>query len=360
MTHFSKSFAVAIAAAISLVAPAANAVEAVSTVELNVRTGPGSGFGILDTLDPGELVNTTECTESGWCYIQQDGPDGWVYSSYLTVPSTGGGGGGSGSDCELRLTLGPGGPKLEVVCSTPTPPPPTPTPTPTPTPPPVGDEVCFYRDAGYSGPSFCYAATGTLNSLNAAWNDRISSVRVFGSAKARMCVDTNLGGYCRDVTVDTPALGPFLNDKVSSLRVYTGFGGVIPTPLPIPLPTPIPVPTPPVTYKTGGLDIPSSFQFDLDNGSVGAGGADLWYHAITATNRRLEVRNGAQIARGDGSNRGFAGCSTEAFSSAPVPFAQLAVGTYVCVKTNQGRISQFRVNGVTPTSLKIGFTTWAN
>ena len=39
----------------------------------------------------------------------------------------------------------------------------------------------------------------------------------------------------------------------------------------------------------------------------------------------------------------------------------VAVGTYVCVKTNQGRISEFRMNhisGGSPKKLKIGYTTW--
>jgi len=37
------------------------------------------------------------------------------------------------------------------------------------------------------------------------------------------------------------------------------------------------------------------------------------------------------------------------------------VGTYVCVRTNEGRYSQFRVNQFTPGyphTLKIGYTTW--
>jgi hypothetical protein len=36
------------------------------------------------------------------------------------------------------------------------------------------------------------------------------------------------------------------------------------------------------------------------------------------------------------------------------------VGSYVCVKTNQGRISQFRLNGYSGTTMNLGYTTWAN
>lgn len=331
------------------------ATDAVATVELNVRTGPGSDFGVLDTLDTGELVNTTECTDSGWCYVEQDGPDGWVYSSYLTAPTPPGG--GATQNCELRLTLSGGTPKLELVCETPEPP---------PAPAPSGDEACFYLEANFQGPYFCYGA-GELASLNAGFNDQISSVKLNGNARARICMDTNLSGFCRIVTSDTPVLGVLMNNQVSSLRVFTDSGApsVSPAPLPVPMPLPMPIPiplgqTPPQTYRSGTLNIASSFTADLDGGNVGGAGADLWHHAINAAVRRLEPMGDAALARGDGSNRGYAGCREAAFSADPVPFAELTEGTYVCVRTDQGRIAQFRVNGYTGTTLRIGFTTWDN
>ena len=43
-----------------------------------------------------------------------------------------------------------------------------------------------------------------------------------------------------------------------------------------------------------------------------------------------------------------------------VPLADIPPGTYVCAKTDQGRISQFRINGFAGTTMKLGYTTWAN
>jgi len=338
---------------------AASAVEATATVQLNVRTGPGTSFGVIDTLDPGELVNTTECQASGWCYIEQAGPNGWVSSNYLqAVPPPAPPGSGT-PDCQLRLTLGGGGqPTLELICG-PTPGTPTPPPPPPP-PPPSGDEACFYRDANFQGPHFCYAP-GELNSLNSTFNDRISSVRLNGNVNAKLCVNNNLGGYCATITSNAPVLGALINNRASSLRVYTpGTPGVI-VPIPLPIPTPIPIPLPPVipgTFKSGLISIPSSFTANLDTGATGGAGVDIWHHAINAAVRRLEVRNGAKLALGDGSNRGYSGCNSASFSSNPIPFASLTIGTYVCAKTNAGRISQFRVNGYDGTTLEIGFTTW--
>ena len=63
---------------------AAFAMEAETTTTLNIRTGPGSAYVVLDTLGAGEVVQVDECQSNGWCMIYHDGPDGWVSSRYLT------------------------------------------------------------------------------------------------------------------------------------------------------------------------------------------------------------------------------------------------------------------------------------
>jgi hypothetical protein len=129
------------------------------------------------------------------------------------------------------------------------------------------------------------------------------------------------------------------------------------------MPVPLPVPTPgatPVTHSTGPLSVPQTYVFDLDAGGVGGEG-DIWFHAVTNTQLYLEPRDGAQMAVGDRSNRGFAGCSAASFSTARVALSAVPVGSYVCVRTNEGRISQFRVNAVcsgSPKTLSLGYTTW--
>jgi len=139
-------------------------------------------------------------------------------------------------------------------------------------------------------------------------------------------------------------------------------GGFECTPRVIVRPVPIPRPTPnPVTHSTGPLSVPQSYTFDLDNGTVGAVGADIWFHAVTNTELYLEPRSGAQMAVGDRTNRGFAGCSSESFSANRVALGAVPVGSYVCVRTNEGRISQFRMNAISsgsPKTLTLGYTTW--
>lgn len=336
---------------------AASAVEAVATTWLNVRSGPGPGFSVLSTLAPDKVVDVTECQDNGWCYVVHDGPSGWVSSTYLAAPPAAGGG-GDNSDCRLNLTLTPGGPKLELICGagSVTVPLPGTTP-PEPPEPPVGDQACFYLDVNYGGQEFCYGV-GTLNSLNATFNNRISSVRLMGVAKARLCDNTNMGGPCLNVAADLPALPVVINDMASSLAVYTGnWLDMVPIPLIPVLPV---LPLLPVTHSTGSIDLHQTFTANLDNGSVGGAGVDIWYRAVTAAEKYIAPRNGAQLALGDGSNRGFAGCRIASYSGAEIPLGSIPVGTYVCVKTSEGRTSQFRVNGFAGTTMRLGYTTWTN
>lgn len=54
-----------------------------ATASVNVRSGPGTSYRVVDTLYPGEQVNIETCRSNGWCLIEHSGPDGWVSSRYL-------------------------------------------------------------------------------------------------------------------------------------------------------------------------------------------------------------------------------------------------------------------------------------
>lgn len=145
------------------------------------------------------------------------------------------------------------------------------------------------------------------------------------------------------------------------LALLAAIGKMVEDDDPAPAPAPAPLPVTPVTYSTGPLVIPQTWLADLDEGHVDSTGADIWIEAETASLLYVTPRNGAKIAVGDRSNRGFDGCSAASFSSARVSLADIPVGSYVCAKTNEGRISQFRVNaisGISPKNLSLGYTTW--
>lgn len=330
---------------------AALAVEAAAKSAVNVRTGPGKTFSVIDQLTAGEVVTIKECAPSNFCFVEHSGPDGWVSANYLVpvedepdedVEE----GSGSNPDCSFGFNVGPDGPSLSINCGDgpvmPPPPPPEPE-----------DEpgACFYTGSNFNGQKLCMGI-GIRNALNATFNDKISSVELVGGARARLCDGPNLTGYCRNVNSDTAPLVPQINNKASSLTVFVGA-----PPLPLPPPPP---PVVPVTFSTGPIDLPQTWSANLDNGAVGGAGTDIWYEAVTNVEKYLTPKGSARLALGDGTNRGYAGCASEDFSADRVPLGDMPPGTYVCAKTDQGRISQFRVNGFAGTTMKLGYTTWAN
>jgi len=117
----------------------------------------------------------------------------------------------------------------------------------------------------------------------------------------------------------------------------------------------------PRTFATGALDVPQTYLFDLDRGAVSRTGADFWFQAETAALLYLVPQNGARIGVGDRTNRGAAGCAVARMTTDRVSLRDMPVGSYICARTGEGRVTQFRVNAISggsPKKLSIGFTTW--
>jgi uncharacterized protein YraI len=55
-----------------------------ATTNVNVRSGPGTGYSAVDTLRRGERVDVAGC-RGGWCFVEKAGPDGWVSVNYLNA-----------------------------------------------------------------------------------------------------------------------------------------------------------------------------------------------------------------------------------------------------------------------------------
>ncbi len=115
-------------------------------------------------------------------------------------------------------------------------------------------------------------------------------------------------------------------------------------------------------FSTGTVAIPQTYMIDLDTGALTtSNNADVWFQAVTATQLLLKPINGAQLAVGDKSNRGYDGCSAESFGTGAVSLLSLPPGSYVCAATGDGRVSQFRIVGLTaavPKKLTINYVTW--
>jgi len=84
---------------------------------------------------------------------------------------------------------------------------------------PPREGACFYEDANFHGKSFCVPRGATYTSLPSGFNDRISSIRVFGS-EVRLFQDRNFSGRSKEVRKDTKDLRGEWRDTVSSIRVF--------------------------------------------------------------------------------------------------------------------------------------------
>lgn len=79
--------------------------------------------------------------------------------------------------------------------------------------------ACFYEDVNFQGQYFCAPRGATFTALPRGFNDRISSIRVFGS-EVRLFQDRDFGGRSTEIQRDVPNLRGNWRDNVSSIRVF--------------------------------------------------------------------------------------------------------------------------------------------
>jgi hypothetical protein len=86
--------------------------------------------------------------------------------------------------------------------------------------PPRGGQVCFYEDSNFRGQSFCMRSGETIYNLNGPWNDRISSMQVFGYVEVSLFADSDfrrpMGTFNQSIYNFADGIG---NDMVSSIQV---------------------------------------------------------------------------------------------------------------------------------------------
>jgi len=221
--------AVACAAAVVFLPATASAAPATATTSVNVRSGPGTSFGVVDTLRAGQTVEVLGC-RSGWCYVEKSGPDGYVSSSYLR---RGGGGGGATFEPNFNLSfnfpsgggISIGTDGVNIGIGRPGPGPGRPGPGfPGPGPGPgfpggggsLPGDVCFYSEANFRGDRFCADEGDSIRFLG-RWDDRISSIRNPDRYDVTVCADAGFRD-CRTYRTDARSLGGF-DDEISSIRI---------------------------------------------------------------------------------------------------------------------------------------------
>jgi uncharacterized protein YraI len=89
---FARKSLLAVAAVIAgllLPAQAMAQFEAYTRVDLNLRVGPGTGYGVIDVIPYGDPVDVLGCLDGvEWCDVEWYGLRGWVAAYYLVQPGT--------------------------------------------------------------------------------------------------------------------------------------------------------------------------------------------------------------------------------------------------------------------------------
>lgn len=211
LLNIATGVAVAATAAVVFL-PAAYAAPGTITSNVNVRSGPGTNYAVVDTVRRGTQVDVQQC-QGSWCYIAKSGPDGWVSSTYLTAA------GGSPVNPQqpglsFGFSTGPGGPTINFgIGQQPQVQPPRP---PVIQPVPTFGEVCFYDRTNYRGTSFCMESGDSIRDLG-QWTDRISSLDNADGLSVQVCSEPSYRN-CRTYTTGASSLGDF-DDYIASIRV---------------------------------------------------------------------------------------------------------------------------------------------
>ena len=198
------------AAVVLLSTAAAFAQPGVATGNVNVRTGPGTGYSKVGTLSTGEYVDVKDC-QGSWCFVDRNsGTDGWVSANYLK-PVAQPAPGPSEPDIPFNfgVTVGPGGPSFSFGIGD------APLPPLDPPPAPATPKVCFFKSSNFAGGSFCVSPGDSNPILAGSWNDSISSISVQGGAQVTVCKNFNYGGSCATIVTSKPSLSSY-NNAISS------------------------------------------------------------------------------------------------------------------------------------------------
>ena len=102
-----RTIAIAMLISVLLVIPAFAENATVTASDVNFRSGPGTGYSILDCLPKGASVTVTDRSNSSWYAVNYNGRDGFMSSMYLSVQADNSGeNGGADSHCGRRSSAG--------------------------------------------------------------------------------------------------------------------------------------------------------------------------------------------------------------------------------------------------------------
>ena len=219
LLNFVTGAAVAAAAALVFL-PAAQAAPGVVTSNVNVRSGPGTNYAVVQAIPGGTAVDVQRC-DGGFCYVEGRRVSGWVSAQFLSAGGRPVNPGNPGVSFGFSVG-GPGGPNINIGVGNgnngpfpgngPGPRPPRP---PVYQPPMADAEVCFYDRTRFRGDSQCFSEGESVRDLG--YDSEFQSMDNPDGLDVQLCSSRNFRN-CRTYTTSASSLGDFGYDIVS-LRV---------------------------------------------------------------------------------------------------------------------------------------------
>lgn len=114
-------------------------------------------------------------------------------------------------------------------------------------------------------------------------------------------------------------------------------------------------------HSHGSLTVRQTWTADVDEGIEGDPGADFWFEAETETARYITPYNGATLAAVGVVEPTPDACADTDLRSDRIDVASLQIGSVVCIRTDQGRLSVVTVDqppGPSPGTIEISFSTY--
>jgi hypothetical protein len=126
--------------------------------------------------------------------------------------------------------------------------------------------------------------------------------------------------------------------------------------------------------RHGHASLSQTFSISFDTGATagtGVTGRDVWFEAVTVSQRDLRPRGSAQISTAMYANAqgaapaGYPFCEHANYGTGPQPLTAATNHAYFCVKTNGGHVAEFKVESITgnpahtaPLVLHLSYVTW--
>jgi hypothetical protein len=189
-----KQFLAAFSALVFLVlgAAGAGAEDTTGTPAWSIRPlvlmeGPGHNYNVVGEIGGQSRIYVDRCSKQ-WCRVHDRYAAGWTslyaiaFGNVARGPLTG-----------PRLNYKGGGPGL----------------------------VCLYEGRNYTGASICANPGTVIEDLLLIHRDNLySSVSIEGNVSVDLCRDREFHSYCERINDSQPRLQGFLDNNVSSVRVY--------------------------------------------------------------------------------------------------------------------------------------------